>query len=157
MKKVEIIILKTKQEYKEEYRKTYLNSDIFLADIPVEFSEKDFDHIFFEPGKEGVGYVFSERRAKRMYFMKAILSGDFNIEIMYETDRGTVALFCVELECVMYLRNRPESGTLQVGTFFDFGRDHAKMYLKQKRKCEPITLSEIKQKYNINPFQERNC
>lgn len=150
MKKVEIIILKTQKEYKEEYRRIYLNDDIYLFDdIPIEFSEKDFDHIFFEPNKEGSSYVFSERRAKRIYFMKAVLSGNFEVEMMYEIDRGTIALFCLELECVMYLRNRPGSGTLQVGTFFDFGKDHTKMYLKQKRKCQPITLSEIKRKYDI--------
>ena len=149
MKKVEIIILKTEEEYKSEYKKLYLNSGVFLIDIPVEFTESDFNHIFYEPGKEGSGYVFSERRAKRMYFIKAILSGDFNIEIMYEIDRGTIVLFCLDLECVVYLRNRPGSGKLQVGTFFDFGRDHTKMYQKQKRKCEPITLSEIRKKYGI--------
>lgn len=149
MKKVEIVILKTEQEYREEYKKVYLKNNINLCGIPVEFSEKDFDHIFFEPGKESGAYIFSERRAKRIYFIKAVLSGGFSIEMMYEIDRGTVALFCLELECVLYLRNRPGSGFLQVGTFFDFGRDHVKMYLKQKRKCEPITLSEIKQKYNM--------
>ncbi len=81
-----------------------------------------------------------------MYFIKAILSGKPDIEIMFESDRRTIALFCKDLECVMYLRIRPRSGTLQVGTFFDFGKDHTKMYKKQKKKCVPITIEEIKEK-----------
>ena len=78
--------------------------------------------------------------------MKAILSDKLDIEIMYETDRETIALFCLDLECVMYLRVRPDSGSFQVGTFFDFGKDHTKMYQKQKKKCTKITLQEIKNK-----------
>ena len=146
MQKVELILLNSEDEYRQEYLKNYLSDDFFLGNIPVIFSGKDFDHIFFEPGKEGAGYVFSERRAKRMYFMKAILSGKLNIEMMYEEDRGTIALFCLDLECVMYLRIRQGSGSLQVGTFFDFGRSHTKMCLKQKKKCIKITLQEIKNK-----------
>jgi len=146
MQKVELILLNSEDEYRQEYLKNYLDSDFFLEDIPVVFSDKDFDHIFFEPDKEENGYAFSRRRAKRMYFMKAILSGELDIEIMYETDRGTIALFCLDLECVMYLRIRPGSGSFQVGTFFDFGKDHTKMYLKQKKKCIKITLQEIKNK-----------
>jgi len=144
MQKVELVLLNSEKEYRQEYLKNYLNNNFFLGDIPVIFSEKDFDHIFFEPGKEGCDNVFSKRRAKRMYFMKSILSGELDIEIMYETDRGTIALFCLDLECVMYLRNRPGSKSFQVGTFFDFGKDHTKMYLKQKKKCVKITLQEIK-------------
>lgn len=146
MKKVELILLKSEEEYRREYIVNYVNRKFYLVDIPVVFSERDFDHIFFEPAKEGNGYVFSKRRAKRMYFIKEILSGEINIEIMYESDRGTIALFCLELESVVYLRVRPKNKTLQVGTFFDFGKDHMKMYLKQKKKCESITLSEIKKK-----------
>lgn len=146
MQKIELIILQSEEEYRQEYLKTYVDADFYLVDIPVIFSANDFNHIFFEPGKEGVGYIFSQRRAKRMYFIKAILSEKLNIEIMHEPDRGTIALFCLDLECVIYLRIRPGTGSLQVGTFFDFGRDHTKMYLKQKKKCVPITLQEIKEK-----------
>lgn len=146
MQKIELILLNSEDEYRQEYLKNYLNNNFFLGDIPVIFSDKDFEHIFFEPGKEDTGYVFSQRRAKRMYFMKAILSDKLDIEIMYETDRETIALFCLDLECVMYLRVRPDSGSFQVGTFFDFGKDHTKMYQKQKKKCTKITLQEIKNK-----------
>ncbi|VAX34684.1 hypothetical protein MNBD_NITROSPIRAE03-279 [hydrothermal vent metagenome] len=81
-----------------------------------------------------------------MSFMKEILSDEIDIEIMFEPDRETIALFCIDLECVMYLRIRPSSGTLQVGTFFDFGKNHSKMYKKQKKKCEPITVEAIREK-----------
>lgn len=146
MQKIELIILQSEEEYRQEYLKTFVDADLYLVDIPVIFSANDFDHIFFELSKEGAGYVFSQRRAKRMYFIKAILSEKLNIEMMYEPDRCTIALFCLDLECVMYLRIRPGTGSLQVGTFFDFGRDHTKMCLKQKKKCRPITLQEIKER-----------
>jgi len=142
-KTVELILLKTEDEYREEYETMYLNSNFHLYGIPVVFSKRDFDHIFYEPAKSD-GYKFSFRRARRMNFMKELLSGEIEIEIMFESDRGTIALFSLDLECVMYLRIRPGSGTLQVGTFFDFGRDHSKMYKKQKRKCVPITIEEIR-------------
>lgn len=145
MKKiVELILIKTEDGYRREYETIYLNSNFHLHGIPVVFSRRDFDHIFYEPAKSG-GYKFSFRRARRMNFMKELLSGEIEIEIMFESDRGTIALFSLDLECVMYLRIRPGSGTLQVGTFFDFGRDHLKMYKKQKRKCVPITIEKIRE------------
>jgi hypothetical protein len=147
MKKVvELILLTTEDEYRKEYESSYLHSNLHLYDIPVIFSAKDFDHIFYEPSGSGSDYQFSFRRAKRMNFMKALLSEGFDIEIMFEPGRGTIALFCEDLECVMYLRIRPGTGKLQVGSFFDFGKDHTKMLNKQKRKCVHITLEEIKDK-----------
>lgn len=147
MKKViELILLKTEDDYRKEYESSYLHSNLHLYDIPVIFSAKDFEHIFYEPAGLDSDYRFSFRRAKRMNFMKALLSEKIDIEIMFEPDRGTIALFCENLECVMYLRIRPGTGTLQVGSFFDFGRDHTKMLNKQKRKCVPITIEEIRSK-----------
>lgn len=145
MKKAEIIILKNEDEYRNFYKSTFMEMDFFLGDIQVSFIEKDFDHIFFELGKGGE-HRFSARRAKRMLFIKEILAGNFDTELMYENDRGTFAIFCFDLECVIYLRSRSGSGKLQMGTFFDFGKDHKKMYLKQKKKCTEITLQELKNK-----------
>lgn len=134
MKKVvELILLTAEDEYRKEYESSYLHSNLHLYGIPVIFSAKDFDHIFYEPSGLGSDYRFSIRRAKRLNFMKALLSEEIDIEIMFESDRGTIALFCEELECVMYLRIRPGTGNLQVGSFFDFGKDHKKMLTKQKR------------------------
>ena len=147
MKKVvEVILLKTEEEYRSEYEAAYLHSNSQLYGIPVTFSAKDFDHIFFEPSGSNSGYRFSFRRARRINFMRELLSGEIEIEIMFETDRGTIALFCEDLECVMYLRIRPGTGSLQVGSFFDFGKDHSKMLIKQKRKCIAITIEELKEK-----------
>lgn len=148
MSSVEFFVFKTENEYKEKYREFYLTERLLFFDIPIIFEEKTFDHIFSEP-REGGKREFSKRRAKRLLFMKAILSGNFEIEIMYERESGkkigNCALFCQDLECVMYLRFVKGSG-MQVLTFFDFGKDHMKMYLKQKKKCIPITLPEIKSK-----------
>lgn len=147
MKKVVgLILLKTEDDYRREYEITYLHSNFHLHGIPVAFSKHDFDHIFSEPAENKSGDKFSFRRAKRMNFMKEILSGEIAVEIMFEPDRGTIALFCQDLECVMYLRIRPGSGTLQVGTFFDFGKAHTQMYNKQKKKCVPITIEELKKR-----------
>lgn len=149
MKKVvDLILLKTEDEYRREYEITYLHSNFHLHGISVLFSGRDFDHIFFEPSGSPSDYQFSFRRAKRINFMKEILSGEIDIEIMFEPDRGTTALFCEDLECVMYLRIRPGTGTLQVGTFFDFGKDHTKMLKKQKRKCVSITIEELRKTIN---------
>ena len=52
MQKVELIILQSKEEYYQEYLKNYVDVNFNLVDIPVIFSAKDFDHIFFEPRKE---------------------------------------------------------------------------------------------------------
>lgn len=151
MKSVEIIILETEDEYKKKYCELYVDKAWQFFDIPIIFEEASFDHIFSEPSGEGKDR-FSERRAKRMLFMGAILSGKFDIEIMYELldgkTIGNCALFCTDLECVMYLRLVPGKG-MQVSTFFDFGRHHDKMYRKQKIKCTPITLDEIKQKITL--------
>lgn len=145
-KSVELILLKTEDEYRSVYEATYLHSELNLHGIPVSFSSRDFDHIFYEPAGSTADYQFSLRRARRMSFMKELLSGELDIEIMLEPDRGTIALFCEDLDCVMYLRIRPGTGAFQIGSFFDFGKDHTKMLNKQKRKCVPISLEELKEK-----------
>ena len=140
-KSVEVIILDSEEEYRQEYIKVFVKAEpCFLRNIPVVFDEKSFEHIFFEPENEtDKKSKFSARRAKKMHFIKAMLQEEVKVEIMHEIDRGTIAIFCVDLDCVMYLRNRVGTGKLQIGSFFDFGRDHTKMYEKQRKKCVPIT------------------
>lgn len=152
---VEIILLDSQKEYKDEYTKVYINGNFMLYDIPVIFSDEDFDHIFSEPNQSG--RVFSMRRAKKMMFMKAILDKQVNIELTYEIDTGNIALFCKDLDCVMYLRIRPKTKSLQIGTFFDFGKDHTKMYQKQRRKCNEITIKQLKEAVSSGPTTSRNA
>jgi hypothetical protein len=145
-KKVEIVLLDSEDAYRQEYIKVFINDNKFsLWGVPVVFDEKSFDHIFFEPSEEGESKKhFSKRRAKKMYFIQAMLNDDVDIEVMFEQDTGNFAVFCVDLDCVMYLRNRVGTGSLQIGTFFDFGKEHTKMYNKQRRKCVSITQEEFK-------------
>ncbi len=140
VRRAEIVIFDSEEEYKQEYIKIFVNGGPFsLRGISIIFDEKSFDHIFFEPeddsNKKG---KFSARRSKKMHFLKAMLNEEVNIEIMYQSDRGTFAVFCIDLDCVMYLRNRVGTQKLQIGTFIDFGKDHTKMCEKQKKKCVPI-------------------
>ena len=145
-KSVEIIVFDSQEEYRQEYLDVFVNGESFmLRGIPVVFDEKSFDHIFFEPDSDADKKGrFSARRAKKMHFIKAMLLEKVQIEIMHEPDRGTIAIFCVDLDCVMYLRNRVGTGKLQIGSFFDFGRDHTQMYEKQRKKCVPIDDAELK-------------
>lgn len=136
---VEIILLETKEEYKKEYQNIYVNSNFDLFGIPVIFSKEDFDHIFSEPKNDEKERSFSKRRAKRMLFIKFMIDNHSNYELMYEQESKHIALFSFDLEAVIYFIPWPKTKTLRVGTFFDFGKDHAKMYLKQKRKCIEIT------------------
>jgi len=160
MKRIEMVILDTEEEYKNLYRDTFLEKELLFHDIPISFLEEDFEHIFYEP-KAGGGYAFSKRRAKRMLFIVAILVGSVQRELFYQEDRGTFAVFCPDLECVVYLRIRPRVGgvgILQIATFFDFGRDHEKMCKKQKKKCSPVTLLELKDMLNADdPLRGRSC
>lgn len=144
-KTVELLLLDTEKEYRQEFIKTYVSGGTTyrLGGYPVVFYPKDFDHIFFEPAAGGKDRKFSKRRAKRMYFIRELLSGGIGREIMLEGNTGNIAIFCEELESVMYLRPRPSPFSFQIGTFFDFGRDHTKMYKKQKRKCTPISDKDI--------------
>lgn len=152
---VEIILLDSKEEYRAEYVRVYVKGSLGLHDIPVIFSEEDFNHIFSEPSQGG--RVFSLRRAKKMMFIKAILGKLVKVELTYETDTGNIALFCQDLDCVMYLRIRPKTKSLQIGTFFDFGKDHTKMYQKQRRKCKEITVKELKEAVSSGPTTSRNA
>lgn len=152
---VEIILLDSQREYKTEYLKVYAVGSFDLHDIPVIFSEEDFDHIFSEPSQEG--RVFSMRRAKKMMFMKAMLDKLAEVELMYEIDTGNIVLFCRDLDCVMYLRIRPKTKSLQIATFFDFGKDHTKMYQKQRRKCREITVKELKEAVSSGPTTSGNA
>lgn len=139
-KVVELVILDSEDDYQKEFQAIYLAKEFEIWGVPISFDKNDFDHIFYEPDKEGNKKGrFSKRRAKKMHFMQAILSENFEKEVMFEKDRGTFAVFCSDLDCVLYLRVRVGSGKLQIGTFFDFGRDHEKMLNKQKKKCEPLT------------------
>lgn len=142
MTAIEMIIFNNEEEYRKLYNDVFVGNPISFHSIPVLFHIDDFEHIFFEPTGNG-NYRFSKRRAKRMLFIKAILKCTVNTDLMYQEDRGTFAVFCEDLECVVYLRPRPGSGRLQIGTFFDFGKNHEKMYLKQKKKCIPIAPQDI--------------
>jgi len=142
---VNLIFLDNEEDYKSEFVSSYVDKKYNLHEIPVVFTLEDFDHIFSEPeAKTGVR-MFSIRRAKRMMFIQAILEGISKTELMFEIDSGNIAIFSTELECVLYLRIRPATKTLQIGTFFDFGRDHTKMYKKQKSKCRDISIEELKE------------
>ena len=145
MKKIaKIIIFENEDEYRKEFLGVYVkNSPLSFRGIEVSFVEKDFSHVFFEPSMEGQ-YRFSERRAKRMSFIAAILNEEFEIELMQDTNSNNLAIFCMDLECVMYLIVRRGSGRLQLGTFFDFGKHHSKMYQKQKQNCVPIDDTQLK-------------
>lgn len=145
---VAIIILDSVEDYRKEYQKHFVQgSHTLFGEFTVVFYEKDFDHIFSEPEKDTNERRFSIRRAKKMHFMKALLSGDLTIEIMFEESSGNIAIFSTDLDCVMYLRILPGKRELQVMTFFDFGRDYTKMYRKQHVKCVPITKEEIEEKF----------
>ncbi|MFA5097852.1 MAG: hypothetical protein WC490_04420 [Candidatus Margulisiibacteriota bacterium] len=149
-KSVEVVIHDSEDDYRQEYMTNFVNGEtLSLRGIPILFDDKSFDHIFFEPlselSKKG---RFSKRRAKKMNFIKPILNEEVDIEVMHEPDSGSIAVFCVDLDCVMYLRVRPGTGKMQIGSFFDFGRDHTKMYEKQKRKCVPITDDKLKELIN---------
>lgn len=141
----EIIIFDTEEEYLQEFTEKFVNGSFVLSGIPVSFIVGDFQHVFFEPSK-GVARerVFSKRRAKKMRFIEVILNGEMAIEVMFEEETGNLAVFCEDLDCVMYLRIRKGSGKLQLATFFDFGRDHSKMLNKQKKKCVPITDAKLR-------------
>jgi len=143
--KTEFLILETEAEYRIEYLKTYTEKSkkYFINGIPIIFDENDFNHIFSEPNTFGVR-TFSKRRAKRMLFIKTLLETPKISEILYEPGYGNLAVFSKDLEIVLYARPRKGSGILQVATFFDFGKDHTKMYEKQFKKCMPITEDIIK-------------
>jgi hypothetical protein len=149
MATVEILILEGEDAYRAEYERLYVADKQFsLRGVPVLFDAKSFDHIFSELSSGG-GRNFSERRARRLKFMQAILEEMAPIEIMLEPQgspgRDAVAVFCRDLESVMYLRVRVGSEGLQVVTFFDFGRDHSKRYNQHKKKCVPLTDAQLKQ------------
>lgn len=154
---VEIILLDNQDEYKVEYQKVYVSCNFGLHGIQVIFSDEDFNHIFSEPNPSKTQRVFSIRRAKKMMFMKALLDGLATSELTYESSTGNIALFSQDLECVMYLRIRPKTKSLQIGTFFDFGKDHTKMYQKQRRKCKEITIRELKEAVSSGPTTSRNA
>lgn len=145
-KTVEIILLPNMDTYRQEYKRKYVGNKFFyLWDIVVSFDKRDFDHIFYEsaPGDKKKK-DFSQRRARQMMFMEFLLREDIDREVMYQPERGTIAIFCKELDCVMYLRHRQGSEKLQIGSFFDFGKDHGKRYQSQKKKCTPINAVQLK-------------
>ncbi len=142
---VEIVILDSDEAYRQEYYNVFIKGGSFyLRGIQVLFDEKSFNHIFYESdGKNSKG-KFSCRRAKKMHFITAILNEKVNIEITFEESSGNIAIFCKDLDCVMYLRNRVGTKKLQIGSFFDFGKEHTKNYERQRKKCRPISEEELK-------------
>jgi len=146
---VEIILMDSEAEYQVEYVDTFVHGSHHLHGVPVVFSADDFGHIFSEP-KDG-RREFSFQRARRMAFMRELLRATGLIEMCYESDTGNIALFSTELDCVMYLRIRPATRSLQVSTFFYFGRDHSKMYKKQRVKCVGISVDKLKEAVFFGP------
>ena len=67
-----------------------------------------------------------------------LLSVNTPTELLFEPSTRNYAVFCKDLDVVMYMGIRPATQSFQVKTFFDFGKNHTKMYEKQKRKCIEI-------------------
>lgn len=137
---VPFLILDNKKDYLKEFKTLFIDikQPFFIEGIKIIFTEEDFDHVFTEPEKNGQKRLFSKRRAKRMHFIKTIIENYSSFELMFEQDSGHLAIFSVDLESVIYLVPLPKTRTLRIGTFFDFGKEHTKMYQKQKRKCTDI-------------------
>lgn len=154
---VELILLEDEKEYINEYLEIFVEGDFRLYNIPVIFTSEDFEHIFSEPEAKTGNRVFSIRRARRIMFIKSILDGTAKTELMFEIGTGNIAIFSVELECVIYLRIRPTTKSLQIRTFFDFGKDHTKMYKKQKSKCREISIEELKEAVSSGQTTSRNA
>jgi hypothetical protein len=141
MTETKIIIFKEEAEYRKFFNENFVEIQFTFCGFPIYFENNDFDHIFYEP-RSGGGNIFSRRRAKKMIFIKSILDENWTEkEILFEECSGNIAIFCKELDCVIYLRKRKES--FQIGTFFDFGEHHEKGYSKQRKKCREITKEEI--------------
>lgn len=151
-KTVEILILDSEEEYRKEYESVFVGGNFYLKNLKVIFDVKGFEHIFFEPTGNGKERQFSLRRAKKIYFIKEILSGELFVEILFEESTENIAVFCQQIDGVLYLRPTPKG--LQVMTFFDFGKDHTKMYQKQKRKCREILDEEFN---TILENKKRSC
>ncbi len=143
--KIEIIILENKEEYYKEYCDVYCSNNFKFLAIPIIFSPEDFDHIFTEPSASSNERKFSARRAKKMMFIKAMITGCVYIELGFEHDSGNFAVFSRDLDCVMYLKPWPSTKSLRLMTFFDFGKNFTKMYNKQKKKCEELTIKKFKE------------
>lgn len=145
-KSVEFIVLNSEDEYRKHFEENYCSGQIFtIKGFNVIFNLNDFDHIFSEPSKGDTSIrSFSERRARRIMFMQTLLEEDTENEILFEPDYTSIAIFCLKLECVLYLRPIKNSKSFQVKTFFDFGKDTTKMYNKQRVKCVEINnLEEV--------------
>jgi hypothetical protein len=134
---VEIVLYENEQDYRQHYENIFADVEYVLKGLPVRYDKKSFDHIFSEPGADSCRQ-FSKRRAKKMMFMKAMLMEHVKTEIMFENDTQNFAIFCDDLDCVMYLALIKKE-YFQVRTFFDFGKDHSKMCKKQKNKCKAIS------------------
>jgi hypothetical protein len=142
MHTAKIIVLDSKNDYYSEFLKRCCNKTWSLYTIPVIIKATDFDHIFSEKNTEGER-LFSIRRARRLDFIPSLLDQTFPREVCFEPSTGNIAIFSVDLECVMYLRPRPKNRTLQITTFFDFGKKHDQMYRKQKKKTIEIEENKI--------------
>ena len=142
---IEIIICDTEQEYCEEFKAHYVDcNDYIFMGYKVSFDQSDFKHVFYENGSATEKKTnFSTRRARQMHYIRSILRNGIEYELTFEDDRGTIALFCKKLDCVVYLRVRVGTENLEIGSFFDFGRDHTRLYDKQRRKCRPVSAREI--------------
>jgi len=139
---VDFIVCKTKEEYYSEFLHRYVDKRFHIAQVPVIVMAADFEHTFSEKHIDGTRQ-FSLRRARRMGFIEHMLNPIFPRELTFEPSTGNIAIFSVDLEAVLYLRPRPKGQTLQLATFFDFGKKHEQMYRKQKDKTIPLAENKI--------------
>ncbi len=153
---VELLLLDSEDEYLRAYTDNYVGKEFFLYDVPVIFTASDFTHLFSEPQEAGVR-IFSKRRARKMLFIKTLLQLVVQVELVYEPETGNFAIFSSDLDCVVYLRRRPATQSLQIATFFDFGKNFTKMYQKQRRKCQEITPEKLKEAVCFGPTTSRNA
>ena len=86
---MELLILKTVEEYKKFFIDNYCNKDIYCYDgMKVKFYEDQFEHAFYESKnyKKRDKSIFSEERAQRIPWRKEVLMNE-SIEIYVGWDR----------------------------------------------------------------------
>lgn len=133
-------------EFEKIFISEFLDEKICYENIPVIFSMRDFSHICYEKGKEGIEKEkFGIRRARRLLVLKQILLKKIPSELRFEPSTGNYCLLCEELDFIIFLHPNPKDKELIIGTIIHFGEGFSKAIEKSRNMSTPtskITFNE---------------
>lgn len=127
----------TEYEFRNAFITNILGQDLNFEGFPVKLFPEDFDHICFEPAKDGLHKgKFSLRRARKLLILVSLCNKEIPYTLIHQVDRDnkSVCVLSEQTEFAIFLipKTSQEGNYFRLGTILSYGKNVESKILKQK-------------------------